>query len=85
MQTIKRSVEYTNTIGDVTKSNYTIMVRCYTRDNVPFMLLQALHVEIEMKNLSLQVTLLVQKGAGTRSHPTTPRSQVLKNVRIASI
>jgi len=28
------------------------------------MLLQALHVEIEMKNLNLQVTLLVQKGVG---------------------
>jgi len=29
------------------------------------MLLQALHVEIEMKNLNLQVTFLVQKGVGT--------------------
>jgi len=29
------------------------------------MLLQALHVEIEMKNPNLQVTLLVQKGVGT--------------------
>jgi len=29
------------------------------------MLLQALHVEIEMKNLNLQVTLPVQKGVGT--------------------
>jgi len=31
------------------------------------MLLQPLHVEIEMKNLNLQVglTLLVQKGVGT--------------------
>ena len=50
------------------------------------MLLQALHVKIEMKNQNLQVTLLVQKGVGTRyhaknrcgnavptgSHPTTP-------------
>jgi len=25
-----------------------------------------------MKNLNLQVTLLVQNGMGTRSHPTTP-------------
>jgi len=32
------------------------------------MLLQALRVEIEMKNLNLQVTFLVQKGVGTRSH-----------------
>ena len=30
-----------------------------------FMLLYALHIEIEMKNLNLQVTLLVQKGVGT--------------------
>jgi len=29
------------------------------------MLLQALHVQIEMKNLNLQVTLLVQKGVRT--------------------
>jgi len=29
------------------------------------MLLQALHVEIDMKNRNLQVTLLVQKGVGT--------------------
>jgi len=29
------------------------------------MLLQALHVEIEMKNVNLQVTLLLQKGVGT--------------------
>jgi len=29
------------------------------------MLLQALHAEIEMKNLNSQVTLLVQKGVGT--------------------
>jgi len=36
-----------------------------------FMLLQALHGEIEMKNQNLQVTLLMQKGVGTRSHPTT--------------
>jgi len=28
------------------------------------MLLQALHVEIEMKNVNLQETLLVQKGVG---------------------
>jgi len=36
------------------------------------MLLQALHVEIEMKNLNLQVTLLVQKRVGTRSHTFPP-------------
>jgi len=29
------------------------------------MLFQALHVEIEMKNLNLQVTLVVRKGVGT--------------------
>jgi len=29
------------------------------------MLLQALNVETEMKNLNLQVTLLVRKGLGT--------------------
>jgi len=33
------------------------------------MLLQALHVEIEMENLNLQVTLLVQKGVGTPFPP----------------
>jgi len=32
------------------------------------MLLQALRVEIEMKNPNLQVTFLVQKGVATRSH-----------------
>jgi len=32
------------------------------------MLLQALRVEFEMKNLNLQVTFLVKKGVGTRSH-----------------
>ena len=39
----------------------------YTRKLVisSFMLLQALHVEIEMKNLDLKVTLLVRKCAGT--------------------
>jgi len=36
------------------------------------MLLQALRVEIEMKNLNIQVTFPVQKGVGTRSHLTTP-------------
>jgi len=36
------------------------------------MLLQALRAEIEMKNLNLQVTFLVQKDVGTRSHPNTP-------------
>jgi len=30
--------------------------------------LQVLNVEIEMKNLNLQVTLLVQKDVGRRSH-----------------
>jgi len=35
------------------------------------MLLQALHAEIEMKNLNLQVTLLVQKAVGT-SYPRVP-------------
>jgi len=29
-------------------------------------MLQTLHVEIDMKNLNLQVTLLVQKGVVTR-------------------
>jgi len=39
------------------------------------MLLHALHVEIEMKNLNLQVTLLVQKGVGTPFPPQyTPRA-----------
>jgi len=33
------------------------------------MLLQALHVEIEMKDLNLQVTLLAQKGVGTPFPP----------------
>jgi len=37
------------------------------------MLLQALHTEIEIRNLTLQVTLLVQKGVGdvvpTPLHP----------------
>jgi len=33
------------------------------------MLLQALHVETEMKNLNYQVTLLVQKGVGTPFPP----------------
>ena len=35
------------------------------------MLLQVLHVEIEMKNINLQVTWLVQKGVGT-SFPRVP-------------
>ena len=35
------------------------------------MLLQALHAEIEMKNLNLQVMLLVQKAVGT-SFPIVP-------------
>jgi len=51
------------------------MPRYYTRDNLWFIylvLLQALRVEIEMKYLNLQVTLLLQKGLGTRSLPTTP-------------
>jgi len=48
-------VEYANTIVNVTNSNYTTMLWCYTRDNssfYSFMLLQALHVEIEMKNVN---------------------------------
>jgi len=40
------------------------------------MLLQALRVEIEMKNLNLQVTFLVQKGVGTRSHTTSPLPKI---------
>ena len=50
------------------------MLLLYTRQLViySFMLLQALRVEIEMKNVNIQVTFLVQKGVGTRSHPTTP-------------
>ena len=66
-------MEYADTIVDVRNSDYAPMLRCYTRDNLSiviysFMMLQALHVEIEMKNLNLQVTLLVKKGVGTRSH-----------------
>jgi len=33
------------------------------------MLLQVLHVEIQMKNINLQVTLPVQKGVGTPFPP----------------
>jgi len=46
------------------------MLRCYTRDNLSFINVccSERYVEIEMKNLNLQVTLLVQKGVGTRSH-----------------
>jgi len=33
------------------------------------MLLQALHVETEMKNINLQVTLLGQKGVGISFSP----------------
>jgi len=46
----------------------------YTRQLVIYsvMLLQALHVEIELKNLNLQVTLLVKKVWERRSHSTTP-------------
>jgi len=40
-------------------------------DIYSFMLLQALHVEIEIKNLNLQVTLLLQKSVGT-SFPRFP-------------
>jgi len=36
MQTIRRSVEYANTIVDVTDGNCTTIVRCYTRDNLSF-------------------------------------------------
>jgi len=47
-----------------------LLLWCYKRDNLTviyaFVLLQALRVEIE--NLNLQVTFLVQKGVGTRSH-----------------
>ena len=64
---IRRSVEYADTIVDVRNSDYAPMLRCCTRDSLSiaiysFMMLQALHVEIEMKNLNLQVTLLVKKG-----------------------
>jgi len=50
-----------------------MLQQCYTKDNLSFillffMLLQALHVEIETKNLNLQVTLLVRKGVGTCSY-----------------
>jgi len=38
------------------------------------MLLQALRVEIEMKNLNLQVTFL--EGVGTRSHTTSPLPKI---------
>jgi len=71
MQTIRRSVEYANAIVDFTNSNYTTMLPCCTGDNFSFMLLQALHVEIEMKNLKLnhQAALLVQKGVETPFPP----------------
>jgi len=36
MQTIRRIVEYANTIGDVTNSNNTTMLRCYTGNNLSF-------------------------------------------------
>jgi len=39
------------------------------------MLLQALHVEIEIKNLNLQVTLLVQKDVGMGT-PFTPHNNL---------
>jgi len=43
----------------------------YTRKRViySFVLLQALHVEIEMTNINLKVTILVRKGAGTPFPP----------------
>jgi len=44
------------------------------------MLLQALHVEIETKNLNLQVTLLVQKGVGTTVVLTVLRVSLIKVV-----
>ena len=82
MQTIRRSVKCANNIVDVKNSNYTTMLWCYTRDNLSFMLPQALHVETEMKNLNFHVTLLVQKGVGKQkgagmqkgvgTHPATP-------------
>jgi len=53
-------------------SCFTLVLRCYARDSLSFMLLQALHVQIEMKNLNLQVTLRVKKVWERRSHPTTP-------------
>jgi len=64
-------VEYADTIVDVRNSDYTPMLRCYTRDNLSiviysFMMLQALHAEIEMKHLNLQVTLLVKKGVAKK-------------------
>jgi len=64
MQKIRRSMEYANATADVTNSNYKTMLRCYTRENLPFIhfvLLQALHVEIKKKNPNLQVTLLRPK------------------------
>jgi len=73
MQTIRRSVDYANVIVDVTNSNNTTMLPYYAKDNlsfISFMLLQTLHVGIEMKNLNFQVMLLAQKGVGTRCHPT---------------
>jgi len=48
------------------------------------MLLQALHVDIEMKSLNLQVTLLVQNGVCVwecRSHPTAPLLASLMLIR----
>ena len=50
------------------------MLRCYTRGLVIYsrILIQALHVEIEVKNINLQVMLLVQKGVGMRSHAFPP-------------
>jgi len=36
MQTIKRSVEYTNDIVDVTNSDYTTMLWCYTWIDLSF-------------------------------------------------
>jgi len=57
---------------DVTISNYTTMLRCYTQDNLSLILLQALHVEIEMKNLNPQVTILVQKVTSPKKRAATP-------------
>jgi len=50
-------------------SCFTSVLWSYPRDNLSFILLQALLVEDEMKNLNLQVTLLVQKGVGTSFPP----------------
>jgi len=62
MQSIRRSVECANNFVDVANSNYTSILRCYTRDTLTFMLLLTIHQQIEMINLNFQVTLPVKKG-----------------------